>query len=281
MLPQRLLVAMFGLPLLALPLLAPERWFSAVATIILAAGAAEFVLAAPGKMSRSTAVAAAVSAAAIVSVVRSVPGVQDWTLLTFLVTTALTLGLLLALHARAHEGRVGERPEDEPSASAGLWWLGGVLYLSVLGAHWLLLRALPHGSLWMLVLLVTAFATDTGAYVAGRLIGRHILWPAVSPNKTWEGFGGGMLLGGAAVVALPLMLGIATEPSWWPWLALLALGAPLLGIAGDLLESALKRRMGVKDMSNLLPGHGGLLDRLDSLLAIGPLLYWVVQWATP
>ncbi|MSQ28903.1 MAG: phosphatidate cytidylyltransferase [Dehalococcoidia bacterium] len=273
MLTQRLLVAAVGLPILALLLLAPERWFSAAVTIILAAGTAEFVLASPGAMSRTRALAAAVSTAVIVSVIRSIPGVQDWTLVALLIATALTLGLLLGLR---NPDRV-----DEGGAPAGLWWLGSVLYLGVLGAHWLLLRALPYGSMWVLVMLAATFAADTGAYTTGRLIGRHRLWPAVSPNKTWEGFAGGMLCGGIVVVALPLALGIAAGPMWWIWLALLAVGAPLLAIAGDFLESALKRRMGVKDMSSLLPGHGGLLDRLDSLLLAGPLLYWVVQWATP
>ncbi|RLT35056.1 MAG: hypothetical protein DWI59_04940 [Chloroflexi bacterium] len=272
MLAQRLVVAAVGLPLLALLLLAPERWFSAATTLVIAAGTAEFVLASPGAMSRTTALAAAVAAAMIAATVRAIPGAQSWSLIALLGTTALMLALLLYIR---DEDRV-----DEGGSPPGLWWLGGVLYLGALGAHWLLLRALPDGAWWMFVLLATVFATDTAAYTTGKLIGRHRLWPAVSPNKTWEGFVGGMLLGGATVVGLPLALGIAS-PALSPWLALLAVGVPLLAIGGDILESALKRRMGVKDMSNLLPGHGGLLDRLDSLLAAGPLLYWIVQWTTP
>jgi phosphatidate cytidylyltransferase len=147
-----------------------------------------------------------------------------------------------------------------------------------LGAHWLLLRNLPDGPRWVAVLLGAAFTTDTGAYAAGRLLGRHLLAPAISPAKTWEGGAGGLVAGAAATTALVILLGIAPAPVW---VAVLALALPLAAIAGDLLESALKRRMGVKDMSGLLPGHGGLLDRLDSPLAIGPLLYWLLQWALP
>ena len=122
----------------------------------------------------------------------------------------------------------------------------------------------------------TTFATDTGAYAVGKLFGRHILWRSISPSKTWEGFVGGMTLGGIAVLAMSAALGVSRP---LPWLALLAVVLPFAGIAGDLLESAIKRRMGVKDMSRLLPGHGGLLDRLDSLLVVGPCLYWIL-WLT-
>ena len=130
----------------------------------------------------------------------------------------------------------------------------------------------PEGVRWLIVMLALTFAVDT-AYVTGRLIGRHILWPAVSPSKTWEGFTGGMLAGALVAIFLPRALSIAPQ---WPWLVAFAFVLPFAAIAGDFLESALKRRMGVKDMSDVLPGHGGLLDRLDSLLVVRAIAILVV-----
>ena len=99
--------------------------------------------------------------------------------------------------------------------------------------------------------------------------------PAISPRKTWEGAAGGVAFGAIAGFALPLLLGLSTRGAA---AVLIALALPPAAIAGDLLESALKRRIEVKDMSQLLPGHGGLADRLDSLLLTGPLLYWLLRW---
>jgi phosphatidate cytidylyltransferase len=112
---------------------------------------------------------------------------------------------------------------------------------------------------------------DTGAYYVGRAIGKHKLAPAISPGKTWEGVAGGVL---AALL-------MATLAHFWFFRELpLKLGLPLaavmtiLGILGDLTESALKRSVGAKDAASILPGHGGLLDRLDSLLFNAPLIYY-------
>jgi phosphatidate cytidylyltransferase len=96
----------------------------------------------------------------------------------------------------------------------------------------------------------------------------------VSPKKTVEGALGAVVAGGIVAAALPYALNI--EPDWW-WTLAIALSLPVAAVAGDFLESALKRRIDVKDMSTLLPGHGGLLDRLDSLLLTGPLLYWLLR----
>ena len=139
----------------------------------------------------------------------------------------------------------------------------------------LLLRGLPDGGRWVAVAFAVTFATDSGAYAVGRLIGRHRLAPLISPSKTWEGFAGGLVAGAAGAVAATALLDLDLGAGA---LVAIALALPLVAVAGDLLESAIKRRAEVKDMSALLPGHGGLLDRMDSLLLTGPLLYWLVQW---
>lgn len=141
----------------------------------------------------------------------------------------------------------------------------GVLYTGMPAVALIELRAgeEPYGFLAVLFVLLSVIATDTLAYFAGRSIGGPKLWPSVSPNKTWSGFIGGIT--GAAVVGL-VFAGRLTGAS--P--TRLAMVALLLGIVaqgGDLAESALKRGFGVKDASNLLPGHGGLMDRLDGIVA--------------
>jgi phosphatidate cytidylyltransferase len=116
--------------------------------------------------------------------------------------------------------------------------------------------------MWLLVLVWSA---DVGAYFAGRRFGRRKLAPAVSPGKTWEGAFGGMLVSLALCGGALLVLGL---PAWW---LLAVAGLVVVSIFGDLFESVIKRVRGVKDSSNLLPGHGGILDRIDSLLAVLPV----------
>ncbi|MCK9520166.1 MAG: phosphatidate cytidylyltransferase, partial [Dehalococcoidia bacterium] len=113
-----------------------------------------------------------------------------------------------------------------------------------------------------------------GAYATGRLIGRHKLAPRISPKKTWEGAIGGYVAGVAAAFALNALLDTGVE---WMTFSHFALAMPIAAIIGDLVESWMKRRMGVKDASGLLPGHGGFLDRLDSVLFVFPLLYVFLQ----
>ncbi|HWK34647.1 phosphatidate cytidylyltransferase [Sphingomonas sp.] len=147
----------------------------------------------------------------------------------------------------------------------------GVLYVGVPVLALLLLRAQPNGILLAFWAMALVWATDIGAFFAGRLIGGPKLAPVLSPNKTWAGLIGGVtaatLLAFAAHVwaGLPFYLAAAT-----PLLALMAQ-------AGDLYESWLKRCAGVKDSGNLLPGHGGLLDRLDGLVAVAPLAAVLVE----
>ena len=129
-----------------------------------------------------------------------------------------------------------------------------------------LVRIEPHGQSLLLFLLVLIAAADVGAYFGGRCFGRRKLAPSISPNKTWEGFWSGMLAAGCAALAGGLLL---QEPLL-PWFAV-CLAAALISVVGDLVESMFKRRAGLKDSSALLPGHGGVLDRLDSLAAAGPI----------
>ena len=147
----------------------------------------------------------------------------------------------------------------------------GLLYLPFLLGHLIWLRFLVDGEWWVLWFLMVIFAGDTGAYYVGRTLGKTRLYPAVSPGKTWAGVAGGL--------AASLVVGVAAGKWLLPGVGGLALAAlaVVLGVAGllgDLFESMLKRQAQVKDASKLLPGHGGMLDRLDSILFSAPLLVY-------
>jgi phosphatidate cytidylyltransferase len=146
----------------------------------------------------------------------------------------------------------------------GVVWVGGGL------AHLMLVRDIPlDGRLLLFTILLTVFADDTAAFFVGRAIGRHRLAPAISPGKTWEGFVGGTLAGVAVTFfALYEQDVVTTGES-----LLLGLAIVLSATLGDLFESAVKRDLAVKDSGRLLAGHGGVLDRVDSLLWAGPAAY--------
>jgi len=177
------------------------------------------------------------------------------------------------------------------------WTAAGSLYLGWMGAHFVLLRnigALPRAPLlapaqgeglwWTTLALSSAWLADTGAYLAGQAWGRHKLASRVSPNKTWEGWAGGIALGtlgGVAVAALirviAPVLGSASVLTLQEGLALGALIA-LLSPLGDLGESLIKRHVGAKDSGQLVPGHGGMFDRIDSLLWAAVIAYYYATW---
>ncbi len=145
-----------------------------------------------------------------------------------------------------------------------------LLYVGALIALMVLARDVEQGRKWVFLGILATFAVDTGAYAVGRLIGRHKLAPKISPKKTWEGAIGGYIAGVAACFGLNALFDTGVP---WTTLSHFALVMPIAGQVGDLFESGMKRRMGVKDASGLLPGHGGFLDRLDSIVFVIPLLY--------
>lgn len=158
----------------------------------------------------------------------------------------------------------------EKGAQVGVRLVAGLMWLPLLWSFIPPLRALDDGLVWLFVALGATWMGDTGAYFAGRFLGSHKLFERVSPKKTWEGVFGGVVAG-ALTTALIARLAL-------PDLALghaVAIGAllPSVGVLGDLTESMLKRAYGVKDSGWILPGHGGLLDRVDGLLFTIPTLY--------
>ena len=157
---------------------------------------------------------------------------------------------------------------------------GGVFvaaYAPFLAAFSALMLTAPDGPSRVLVYILVTIASDIGGYAAGVLTGRHPMAPSVSPKKSWEGFGGSAV---ACVVtgalAVPSLLGGA----WWAG-ALIGLVAVALATLGDLTESMIKRDLGIKDLGSILPGHGGLMDRIDSLLLTAPGVWWVLLVLVP
>jgi phosphatidate cytidylyltransferase len=158
-------------------------------------------------------------------------------------------------------------------ASCGATLLS-VMYIALLGSHLVMLRTGFNEQLSAHLLsffFLVLMGADIGAYYVGRAFGKHKLAPKISPGKTWEGVAGGMMAA----------LAMASLAHFWffqklplKWALPLAAVMTVVGILGDLAESALKRGAGAKDAANLLPGHGGILDRLDSLLFNAPLIYY-------
>lgn len=162
----------------------------------------------------------------------------------------------------------GGRPRVGIAGIRMRWVIAGLVILPALFVSVMTVVDLSDGRILLLYTLFLVFAADTGAYFAGRRFGRHRLAPAVSSGKTWEGLVGGLLGATAFSAVVALALGIDAA-SWWAWL-FIGVAAAALSVCGDLFESVLKREAGAKDSGTLLPGHGGLLDRADSVLAALP-----------
>ena len=147
----------------------------------------------------------------------------------------------------------------------------GIFYIGFLLSHVSLIRKMPNGKEWALFLISTVWAGDMCAFFSGSLFGKHKLYPKISPNKTYEGLGGA-IVGSIIVASAFALLFIPRVETRFCVLLAIALG--VLGQLGDFTESMLKRGAQVKDSGSLIPGHGGMLDRLDSFLFSAPFLYY-------
>jgi len=185
---------------------------------------------------------------------------------------ALTAIVLLAM-----TWHVVEYGRGKPNAAIDfLITLGGVLYLGWMGSYFVLIRDLPSGLWWTLLVTFSIWIADSGAFFIGSRWGNHKMFPRVSPQKSWEGYAGGILfavLGTTLLAALwqTRVPEITTMHGFWLGL-IIALVTPM----GDLGESLIKRQFNVKDSSNLLPGHGGILDRIDSWLWAIAIGYYLI-----
>ena len=207
---------------------------------------------------------------ALVCLGRAMGGFEsDHWLLAILVLGALTYHLM-----RYEQGI------DSSGTDFGVT-LAGILYIGWVGAYWISARYLPHGDWWVTLILLCVWGNDSAAYLVGKRFGRHKLSPRLSPKKTWEGYWGGA----AASVAVGAVFGGLFAAWLGPAEGFTVAGGALLGLLlgvlttfGDLGESMIKRQVGIKDSGKVLPGHGGIFDRIDSWLWAGVIGYYFIVW---
>jgi len=189
---------------------------------------------------------------------------------TSVLLASLALTVLASLIWRMPKGAAGYVRD----AAASMLIIG---YVPLLGSFAALMLAEERGSARLVTFLLIVVMNDTGGYVAGVLFGKHPMVPKISPKKSWEGLAGSLVFGTAAGVCMAVFL--LAVPFWVG----IVLGVSLVaaGTCGDLIESIIKRDLGIKDMSSFLPGHGGVMDRLDSLLIAAPVAWLIMYLFVP
>ena len=258
---KRVLSTAILLPIFLLIVLVAPRWvYGAMIVLVAGLGQWEFT----GLFERAgvrTFRLAGLVGGALVTASFAIPGAESFAL------TAVLLALMGASLYRA----AGQRIAWEPLAVAAL----GVAYVNWLLGYALWLRDLEGGTAWVLLLVWVTWLGETAAYAVGSWIGRRKLAPEISPRKTVEG--------ALAQLGVSILAALVAQawfvPALHPWQAAIA-GAVLgvIGQTGDLVESAIKRSVGAKDTAQLIPGHGGILDRIDGLLFNTPVLFYYASW---
>lgn len=205
-----------------------------------------------------------------------------------LVPIALSASIILSLTAELLVGQ-----ENDPMTELSSWALSfsGAIYIGWLLSYFVLLRQMTTplhtgwldflrispGAAWIYFALAVIWLQDAGAYFVGRAFGKHKMAPIISPKKTWEGAAGGIVTAVLSAMLAVLLLGL---PVSYPVAALIGLVGGVVAMVGDLVESLIKRRIGIKDMGTIMPGHGGILDRADSMLFAAPVLYYLIVYFT-
>ncbi len=262
----RLITAAVGIPVLAVVVWVGGDVFVVVVAALAALGAIEVCEMARSRNLTPSRPAASVFSVVIVLSYYYASGTIDSILehpWLVIVTVGIAVFALVLIYSPI------EKIQDR---NAGLT-LAAVVYPGALLAHAPLLRGTEQGLEWIVFLLVVTFSSDTGAFFVGKAIGKRPLAPKVSPNKTWEGAIGGFAAAILAAIIAALALDI---DAGLPLIAVLGALMGVVGQAGDLFESKLKRLADVKESGRLLPGHGGVLDRLDSIVFNLALVYYFV-----
>jgi phosphatidate cytidylyltransferase len=182
---------------------------------------------------------------------------------SFLLATSVILPLVILLWRRGKENAFAN----------WAWTVAGILYIGWLLSYIVALRITDDGRGWVFLAVLCTFASDIAAYLTGRAAGRHKMAPYISPNKTWEGAIGGVV--GSIIISIAVVILFDLPLVYWQ-AVLLGVLVSVVGQLGDLVKSLFKRNVEVKDSGNVLPGHGGFLDRMDSLAFAGVTVYYFV-----
>lgn len=260
---HRVFSASIALPILFLFILLGSPWLTVLVLVITVLAVFEYYRLFKGTLVRKSLVPSLILAVAFIvnSYLISV-GLLDEKSLLILAAVGLSVTLLLFCLFN----------QTFPFSTKALFSIVGPSYLGFAMAHIVLLRRLDEGTQWLALTLLIVFGTDTAAFFVGRKFGKYRIAPRISPNKTWEGAIAGFIGGVLVAIVTHFFMGL---PISILQIFLLGIGASLLAQAGDLAESAMKRYVGVKDAGALIPGHGGILDRLDSVLPVLILVYYV------
>jgi len=265
MLKQRVITGAVGVPLIILAIWLGAPWFSVLMAAATLAGTYEFYRMANFDKREPLLYLGLLWALALVLS----PHYRNIDVLPTVITATILISLIWLLC----------RSPREQTFRNWAWTIGGALYVGWMLSYWLDLRSLADGRSWVYLAMLTIFANDTGAFFAGRTRGRHKLLPAISPAKTWEGAIGGLISAILGAIVITIILNHISPFTFEYWqIILLGFLVSLFAQLGDLVESLLKRNMGVKESGNLLPGHGGILDRFDSLIFVGAVVYYYVVW---
>lgn len=262
MLRQRIITAIIGLPVLIAAIWFGTPWFTILVATMATLGSIEFY-----RMGRQANIQPITyfGVAWVLLLVLS-PHCPYAIATPSIITSAVIISLIWTLF----------RSAKEQTFSNWAWTIAGIFYVGWMLSHWVELRILEKGREWVFLAVFTTIASDTSAFFVGRAWGKHPLAPTISPGKTWEGATGGLI--GAITASLILRAIFPLPINYWQT-ALLGGAVSIFAQLGDLVESLLKRNTGTKDSGKLLPGHGGILDRIDSMIFSGVVVYYCVAFA--
>jgi phosphatidate cytidylyltransferase len=273
MLKNRIITALWAIPILCVLIWFGEPYFTIGVAGVGFLAAMEFFRLTKGVKAQALAVFGIIWTILLI-IIRN-PSIHTWLdpyidnelLIPGILTAGMAISLILLLARKQKQGAFTDWS----------WTFGEILYIGWFLGYFVALRGLDNGRNWVFLTVFATFGCDSSAYFIGRACGKRKLAPSISPGKTWEGSIAG--LAGAVGVSLLFLLNTPlqlTSVNWWQ-LVIIGLLVSIFGQLGDLVESLFKRNTGAKDSGTILPGHGGMLDRIDSLAFAAILVYYIVM----
>ena len=273
MLKNRIITAAWAIPLLGVIIWFGEPYFTVFIAIVGLLAAMEFYHLTKGAKAQPLTVFGIIWTILLI-VVRNTTlqsKIEPYIGADLLIPTIITAGMAVSLFLLLI------RKKKLGAFTDWAWTFAGILYIGWLLSYLVTLRGLADGRNWVFLAIFVTFGSDSAAYCIGKIMGKRKLAPTISPGKTWEGSIAGLV--GAAAVSLlfllPTPVKLTAYLNWWQ-LIIIGLLVSVFGQLGDLIESLFKRNAGVKDSGNIFPGHGGMLDRMDSIVFAVVIVYYIV-----